>query len=534
MPLPGNVEPLGPPAELLDDACGAENRGSVAEAVARYDLTIAAAERSGDEAILVEALRRRAVVRHRQGDTMRARVDCRRAYALARAMGRDAMAAEALNTLGGLDLTTGYLESARRSFVRALELGGEGAALRARVEQNLGILANIQGELEAAFARYRRSLEAYQTGGDLHGAARAYNNLGMVSADQGRYTEAESYFRRCYALAERIGDRHLQGLCLINHAEVDIARQRYEDARSRGEAAIELFEGLGAQDAKADAFRVLGMMYRDTGRTALGEQRLRMAIDLSATAGSVLGEAEARRELALLCQASDRNQEALRLLNDAYGLFRRLEARVDLVNVGGKVAELEATYLAVVREWGRSIEATDPSTFGHSERVARLAVTLARALGLDEHAETTVMLGAYLHDLGKLRIPREILLKPGSLTAEERAVIRMHPLWGEEMLADVEFPWELKPIIRWHHERCDGTGYPDGLRGDEIPVLAQIVGIVEVYDALVTPRPGEIPLPVPLALASIEANRRWWASPVVEAFICAMEPVIPDELDDGR
>ena len=513
MPSPGSA------AELFDNATDLEPHGSVAQAVERYNEAVFAAERSGDEAVLAEALRRRAIVRHRQGDAYGARVDCRRSYGLARALAKDLLAAEALNTLGALDLTTGHLETARRELLRALELGGSEPALRARVEQNLGIIANIQGDLVEAPERYRRSLDAYQSAGDLHGAALAYNNLGKVSADRDQIAEAEQYFRRCLALARKVGDRHLQGLCLINHAELDIVRQRFEDARDKGEVALALFEALGARDATADAHRILGMMYRETGRTALGEARLRAAIDLAAAAPSILGEAYARRELAILCQASGRNQEALRLLNDAYRLFRRLDARRDLVHVGGKVAELEATYLAVVREWGRSIESNDGRTHGHSERVAQGAVALARALGLDSHTETTILLGAYLHDLGKLRVPYGILYKKGHLTPAERTVLRMHPALGVELLQDVEFPWDLKAVIRWHHERCDGTGYPDGLRGDAVPLTAQIVGIVEVYDALVNARPGETPLPEELALAYIANNRRWWSPAVVDAFL---------------
>ena len=513
MPSPGNA------AELFDTATDLEPHGSVAQAVERYNEAVFAAERSGDETVLAEALRRRAIVRHRQGDAFGARVDCRRSYGLARALARETLAAEALNTLGALDLTTGHLETARRAFLRALELGGREPALRARMEQNLGIIANIQGDLDEALERYRRSLNAYQSADDLHGAALAYNNLGKVSADLDRMAESEQYFRRCLVLARRIEDRHLQGLCLINHAELDIARQRFEDAREKGEAALELFEALGARDATADAHRILGMMYRETGRTALGEARLRAAIDLAGAATSILGEAYARRELAILCQASARNQEALRLLNDAYGLFKRLEARRDLVHVGGKVAELEATYLAVVREWGRSIEVNDGRTHGHSERVAQDAVALARALGLDAHTETTILLGAYLHDLGKLRVPYDVLNKQGHLTPDERAVVRMHPVWGVELLQDVEFPWDLKAVIRWHHERCDGTGYPDGLRGEQVPLTAQIVGIVDVYDALISKRPGGPSLPDELALAYIANNRRWWSATVVDAFL---------------
>src|SRR5439155_14977731 len=179
----------------------------------------------------------------------------------------------------------------------------------------------------------------------------------------------------------------------------------------------------------------------------------------------------------------------------------------------------------VVREWGQSIESSDGYTFGHCERVARHAVAVARALGLDEQAETTVLLGAYLHDVGKVRIPHEILHKPGSLTAEERAVVQMHPVWGIELLANVDFPWDLKPIIRWHHERYDDTGYPDRLRGEEIPIAAQIVGIVDVFDALSTARPYRSALSREAALAEIEKCRGWWSEAVYLAFVKSLDGV---------
>jgi len=98
----------------------------------------------------------------------------------------------------------------------------------------------------------------------------------------------------------------------------------------------------------------------------------------------------------------------------------------------------------------------------------------------------------------------------------------MHPIWGLELLAAVEFPWDLKPIIRWHHERYDGTGYPDRLRGDEIPVAAQIVGIVDVFDALTTVRSYRPAVPREAALAEMEASRGWWAPAVYDAFLTSL------------
>jgi putative nucleotidyltransferase with HDIG domain len=186
------------------------------------------------------------------------------------------------------------------------------------------------------------------------------------------------------------------------------------------------------------------------------------------------------------------------------------------------MAELEVTYLAVVREWGQSIESSDSYTFGHCERVARQAVAVARALGMADDVQTAIQLGAYLHDVGKVRVPHEVLNKPGPLTRDEYEVVQMHPIWGIELLAKVEFPWDLKPIIRWHHERYDGTGYPDRLRGDEIPVSAQIVGIVDVYDALTTARPYRKAMVQDVAMAEITRCRSWWSDQVFIAFVEAL------------
>jgi len=519
--------PVLSPAALLQQARERERAGALPEAIERYGVAIRAAEGCGEDAVLAEALRRLAGVRHRRGDADQARELCLRSYGVALHVGNDVLAAEALNTLGVMDLNTGSLEEARQTFLQALELGGESQALRARVEQNLGIVANIQGQLNEAVARYERSLDAYRSCGDEHGCAIAYHNLGMVSADRGRLDAADCYFQESRAFAERVGDVNLWGLCLVNHSEVHVARQRFEDARQNAEAALALFDQLGVRAAKADAYRVIGMVYRETGRPALAESRLRSAIDLASAAGSVLGEAEATRELALLHQTMGRNEEALRLLNAAYRLFRRLDARVDLVHVGGKMAELESSYLVLVREWGRSIESSDNYTFGHCERVAQHAVAMARALGLDEHAETTVLLGAYLHDLGQLRVPHEILRKQGSLTRVERDVLQMHPIWGIELLATVDFPWDLKPIIRSHHERYDGTGYPDRLRGEEIPLGAQIVGILADFDGLTTTRGDQAALTREQAIAEITRRRAWWSDRVFEAFLNVMTASAP-------
>jgi putative nucleotidyltransferase with HDIG domain len=521
-------------ADVLHDARCQERDGRLTQAVESYDKAILLAEQRGEHTVLAEALRRLAVLRHQREDSPKARELCHRSYEVASSIGNDRLAAEALNTLGGIAMATDSLTEAGVHFREALALGAASGELRARVEQNLGILANIQGELDEASTRYRRSLREYQRSKDEHGCALAYHNLGMVSADRELFEEADGFFSRSREIAERSGHVYLQALCLVNHAEVHLARQRFEAAQEHAQRALTIFDQLGARAEKSGAWRVMGAVYRETGRHTLAETHLRSAIDIAAGAGSVLNEAEASRELALLYQSLGRNQDTLRLLNVAHRLFGRLDARRDLVNVASKMATLEDTYFDVVRQWGQSIESSDAYTFGHCERVAHNATAVARCLGLDDEAQTTIRLGAYLHDVGKVRVPSEILNKEGTLTHEEFEVIQMHPVWGVELLADIEFPWDLKPIIRWHHEKYDGSGYPDRLRGDEIPVAAQVVGIADIYDALTSDRAYRPAMPSSKAVAEISATRGHWSSEVFEAFLGAFTDPKPNDAAADR
>ncbi len=509
-----------PASDLLLSARECERAGKIGDAIEQYEVAIAVTERSGECRVLAEALRRLAVVRHQHGERDAARDTCHRSYEVARNSGNPLLAAEALNSLGGMLIREGMLNDAREMFDAALTMGGANADLRARVERNLGVVANIRGDLDDALDHYRRSLGECQSIGDEHGAAMCYHNLGIVCRHKHLLDDAERYFQLSLDFGDRSGDVRWRAFCLLNRADVYLERQRFEDARRDAETALATFDQLNAQADKAVAYRVIGVVYRDTGRAALAESRLRASIDLASAAGSILHEAEATRALALVYQQMGRNQEALGLLNAAHALFGRLDAKVDLVNVGGLMDTLEGTYLDVVREWGQSIESSDSYTFGHCERVADLSVAVARELGFDESEQTTVRLGAYLHDVGKVKVPHEILNKPGPLTADEFEVIKMHPVWGIELLAKVEFPWDIKPIIRWHHEKYDGAGYPDQLKGDDIPLAAQIVGIVDVFDALTTTRSYRSAMPTEKALEIMTSKMsNSWSPAVFEAFI---------------
>ena len=149
---------------------------------------------------------------------------------------------------------------------------------------------------------------------------------------------------------------------------------------------------------------------------------------------------------------------------------------------------IEETGKCVILALARSIEAERSLMHGHSDRIADHAVQLGESLGMTEGDLQELRLASQLHDIGKVAIPDSILLKPGRLNPEETEIVRQHPLTGAQICAPLKLLRPILPIIRHHHERMDGTGYPDGLRAEEIPLKARIVHVADVYDALINDR----------------------------------------------
>ncbi len=181
---------------------------------------------------------------------------------------------------------------------------------------------------------------------------------------------------------------------------------------------------------------------------------------------------------------------------------------------------LSASYEALLLALARALEAKDYETEGHSERVTAYALRLGRALGLRREALEDLRRGALLHDLGKIGIPDAVLRKPGPLTEEEQALMRAHPLIGDRILEGLPALQGARGVVRHHHERFDGRGYPEGLQGKEIPLLARIFAVVDAYDAMTSYRPCRRALDPEEALAEIarEAGRQFDPR-VVAAFL---------------
>jgi cyclic di-GMP phosphodiesterase len=197
------------------------------------------------------------------------------------------------------------------------------------------------------------------------------------------------------------------------------------------------------------------------------------------------------------------------LLARVYSLLRLKQFTDELDNAESVLFTLALT-----------IEAKDPYTEGHCDRLSKYSVAMADKLGLSEEMRIALRRGGLIHDIGKLAVSERILLKPGPLDAEERRIMQQHTIIGERICAPLRSFRNVLPIIRHHHERWDGSGYPDGLKGEAIPLTARILQITDVYDALTTARPYRQALPVPEALAIMhaEARRGWWDEPLLNEF----------------
>jgi putative two-component system response regulator len=202
-----------------------------------------------------------------------------------------------------------------------------------------------------------------------------------------------------------------------------------------------------------------------------------------------------------------------------------LRARVhSLLRIKRYTDDLDSAESVIVN-LALTIEARDSTTGGHCKRLAQYASALGRTLGLDEDDVSVLARGGFLHDVGKVGIPDALLLKRGPLAPDEFDLVKQHTVIGDRLCGELHSLQNIRPIVRHHHERLDGSGYPDGLLGDATPMLAQIMGIVDVFDALTTDRPYRPALPFASAAAELrrEVALGWRRAHLVATFLDQIE-----------
>jgi len=478
-------------ARLFIDAEESEARGRWRIAREQYEQALRELDGS-HAAVVTRTIRRIARCFIEGGDLDSALDTLELARTAAVAYDDTAAIAHAMNLEGIVAQQRGDLAAAEQHYraARTLAWRANETLLVAMLDQNLGTVANIRGNLVEAKLRYEGSLAAYRVLNMRHALGPLHNNLGMLHTDLRQWADAEKHFREAIVNATDCGDLGARLRVRANQAEMYLHRGRYTKAKRlcRRVLAMSLAPDACRGSWLAEAYKHLGVAHRETASLQQAEYCLGRALEMSEERQDALLTAEILHELAILQQQLDRPAETLSALTRAHALFRQLSANPDLRNVDRQLRALESEFLEIVQRWGESIETADSYTQGHCQRVADFATLLAMDCGVDPAVLLWFRMGALLHDVGKLAVPLEILNKRGALSPDELQVMREHPVVGEDLVTHINFPWDLRPMIRHHHERFDGTGYPDRLIGEAIPQTARILCVADVYDALTSTR----------------------------------------------
>ena len=473
--------------ESIDRAKRAEREGRWADACALYEQLVRNPDAHASTRLAVLRWLGRAYME--QGNRSAALDVLEAAVASADIIGSPPAVAQALNVVGIVYQSSGDLDQAAQIYEAArdkAESAGD-AALIAMLDQNLGTVAMIRGDLRAALEAFRLSQLGYQALGMRNHEAQVLNNIGLAYLELGQLADAETAYDEAARAFEEEGD-HARRLDLaVNKVQLFIAGRRYDEALTQCDELLAL-QTDDPPPWRGEVFRHVGVIARERADFGKAADYLLRAEQHAVESGDLLLRADVAEQLAELYWAQKRHREMLQALNDAHSLYSQLKAQHRLAQVEKRNGALEARFLEMAMQWGDSIESKDRYTQGHCERVAFFGCVLADSAGFNSRSLFWFRIGALLHDIGKIIVPTDVLNKPGKLTDEEWAIMKRHPQAGLELVADIDFPGDISAIIRNHHERWDGTGYPDGLPGEQIPLAARILCVADVYDALTTTR----------------------------------------------
>jgi len=396
----------------------------------------------------------------------------------------------AVNVRAIIHWQRGDLSEAQRLYSQCLDIAlrESDTMLAAMAAQNLGIVATVRGDHDQALHHFKASLQGYRSLGADREILAVQNNLGRLYVDRGQWEEAEAALESALTIATTLGETSRATMIEINIAEMWVSRREYDKAEASCARAIARARTAGDSHADGEAQRVLGIIARERRDFESAEAALALADRIAQGREDVLLQAHVARERAELSRQQGRLSEVLLHLTRARALFGKLRAQRSMADIERLSRRIELDFMHVVQQWGESVEEKDRYTQGHCERVAELSCALAERCGVDEPSLFWFRVGAILHDVGKVSIDQAVLNKADRLTADEWVLIKRHTVTGVEMLAAAGLPDDVTHIVRSHHENWDGSGYPDGLRGERIPLWARIVCVADVYDALTSER----------------------------------------------
>ena len=397
-----------------------------------------------------------------------------------------------LRNLGVIYIELGEFDDAEAVYEEAIEIAlhNQFSLLYADLYNNLGTIKNIKGDWKAALECYYKAKEVYDQEGEVRKSAYNLNNIGITLMEQEQPENAREYFLSALEVAGNIKDESLLLILNINMTDLSMKVGAFSAARQYCTAAENYLMQKNLKNGQlVEARKLAGIIaVKDQNyKAALG--LFNDALELCEELGLQYLQAEVLSEKGNLLLITEQHMEALQVLESAFKLFNQLDVTGRVEKTEKLINSTEELYLKIFEALANNVDQKDPYTKGHSDRVANLSLILARHLGLSDHDIKEIVAGALLHDLGKLKTPDEILNKTGRLTSEEYDEIKKHPDAGVQLLSKITLPWDVIPLIRYHHEKFDGTGYPSGLSGEDIPLGARIICLADVFDALTSERP---------------------------------------------
>jgi len=399
---------------------------------------------------------------------------------------------KSLRNLGAIYINLGEFDDAEAAYDEAIEMALQEKLhiIYADLYNNLGTIKNIRGDWKAALECYFKAKDVFEKEGEIRKSAYTLNNIGITLLEQGQLTNARDSFLSALRVAGTVRDESLLLILNLSLTDLSLKVGNYSDAGRYCQATARYLEDRDLRNAQwVEMKKLAGKIACNEKDFDNAQQYFDEAFLLAEELHLQFNAAEILFEKGNLLFETDQHMEALQTLERAFQLFHQFKASGKVENTESLINSIEELYLKVFEGMARKVDRKDAYTKGHSDRVANLALLIAQKLGLPDHEIKAVVAGALLHDIGKLHIPDKLLKKPGKLTPEEFDEIKEHPDIGVQLLTGIKLPWDIISMIRHHHEKFDGTGYPSGLKGEMIPSSARIICVADVFDALTSERP---------------------------------------------
>lgn len=481
--------------------------GKPEEACEEYQKILSFCRHASHQPLKAETFTQIGQLLAKQGDYDRALGFLQRSIGSYRRLSDSPGLCKALRNLGVVYVELGEFEEAELQYDEAIRVAQEigDQLVYADLINNLGTIKNMKGSPDEALKLYRESLKIYQANKEIRKSAYAKNNIAITLSEGGDGKQAYKYFEAAHAIALEIKDASLCLIVDINLADLNLKKLDVSKAREHCDRALEHLQEHNLVNTNlVEAKKIAGKLAAIDRRFDEALMLLTEALEISIEIGAKYLEAEVLFERGILHRATQKHFESLTDLEASYHIYRDLKAEGKKEQTEESIQAIERLYLEIFQSMADQVDEKDTYTKGHSDRVAAFALLVGRELGLTTTGLKTVVAAGLLHDIGKLKIEDEVLKKDGKLTDDEFRMIQRHPEFGVEVLRGKSFPWDIKPLILSHHEKMDGTGYPFGLKGEDIPLGARLLCVVDVFDALTSDRVYRKAFSVEKALSIME------------------------------